>query len=146
MTLTQAEMEAKYDAERSAAAYTKPAGDLITATLEYLAEVERDDEMALADEIDRLIAEETPLSPGEEKIINLILAGDKRVIAALRAASLPEATDDMISILEEIDGGERSGIDARFDRCIDAVAELPDAQRAQAIALWEGFLSGVVAA
>jgi hypothetical protein len=29
---------------------------------------------------------------------------------------------------------------------IDAVFDLPDAQRNQAIALWEGFLAGVAAA
>jgi hypothetical protein len=79
-----------------------------------------------------------------------IANGDEQAIAAWidQQAGEPEATDDMIAILEEIDGGEaeaRKGIDARFDRVIDAVAELPDVQRAQAIAMWEGFLVGCAA-
>jgi hypothetical protein len=187
MTLTQAEMEARYDAERSGTAYAKPAGDLITATLEYLAT----DEQAVAAWIDQHVS--ITHEYGEEYACTNYIAGsiritrqhngyvptggtpnmleiggqsidmpwtlpmlqqvhtdlgrllsDARVVAALE--SEPEATDDMIAILEEIDGGERKGIDARFDRCIDAVAELPDAQRAIAISMWEGFLAGVQAA
>jgi hypothetical protein len=58
-----------------------------------------------------------------------------------------ENTAAIISILEQIDGGEQDeGIDPRFDRVIDAVFDLPDHQRAQAIAVWEGFLAGIAAA
>jgi hypothetical protein len=52
---------------------------------------------------------------------------------------VPEDTDGIISALD----GDRRRIDERFDRVIDAVAELPDSQRQIAVALWEGFLAGV---
>jgi hypothetical protein len=216
MTLTQAEMEARYDAERSGAVYVKPApgAELLDRILalpleEQNAVWEQAERIMLADEIDRLLAKPiqivrhthdsdgvliaTPwtmytlgnaaidvnegsgggnlcvyghcidLEFDYRPLLDLaMLLADTRLLDALdpsrneqaictwidQQAGEPEATDDMIAILEEIDGGEaeaRKGIDARFDRVIDAVAELPDAQRAQAIAMWEGFLVGCAA-
>jgi hypothetical protein len=77
-----------------------------------------------------LYAKDIPISDDEQAICTWILEQQA------------EDTDAIISILDDIDGGERRRIDVHFDRVIDAVAELPDAQRAQAIALWEGFLAG----
>jgi hypothetical protein len=188
MTLTQAEMEAKYDAERAGTLYIKPAGDLVTAALEFIAQVEHDDELAIAEAIDRMMAtpEElqitrhthhdsgerardpwTTYALGEAEIDihdagggNLCIPGmchdftdaaplldlamllaDERVLEALDPST--EDTDGITAILEEIDGGERKAIDRRFDAVVDGVFDLPDALRARAVSLWEGFLDGI---
>lgn len=72
------------------------------------------------------------------------LLTDDRVLATFDGE--PAAPDDMADILTEIDGGDRTLLDERFDTVIDQVFELEDAQRAQAVALWEGFVAGVSAA
>ncbi len=64
-----------------------------------------------------------------------------------------EPSDEIASILEEIDGGDAAAIrewmqyrathnlDTCFDRVVDRVLALPDDQRVIAVATWEGFLS-----
>jgi hypothetical protein len=135
--LTEAEMIARYDAMKSGSLWTKIV-DVITnddaAGDTPLSDTEAQAIHALYPDI--------PLSAGEQRCLDILL--NEGAVAAWIDRQR-EDTDTMIAILEELDGGDEKLIDERFDRVVDAIAELPEAQRAQAIALWEGFLAGVAA-
>jgi hypothetical protein len=110
------EAERRYDAERDGSLYRKPAS-LMLAVAGFIEQYENADHTALAQEADRIIAD-TPIDPTEEAAIT--------------------------ALLEEFEA-HLDPLGARFDAVVDGVFDLPDAQRAQAIALWEGFLAGVQA-
>jgi uncharacterized Zn finger protein (UPF0148 family) len=70
------------------------------------------------------------------------------IAAFIESHKSDEEIDQIIDILEKVEaryGDDDEGIDPRFDRVVDAVFDLPDAQRDQAICLWEGFLAGIAA-
>jgi hypothetical protein len=141
-TDTRTPAERAYDAERDGSIYVKPDAEqraaAIMSYLETLPPAERNAVWDRAEEI--MLAKhfgdapaDIPISADEQAIVTWIMQ---------QTACGSENTDGIIAVLED---GERRRIDERFDRCIDAVAELPDSQRAQAISLWEGFLAGCAA-
>jgi hypothetical protein len=119
MTLTEAEMIARYDAERSGSIYLK---DTPLSDLERRA-------------LDILFPEPTGNEPSGKRFCDAID----------RMFDLP---DDLrakaIVLIEGFLAAE--SFDQRFDRAIDNIADLPEPRRAAGLDLVEGFLTGVAIA
>jgi hypothetical protein len=153
-TLTPAEMEARYDAERSGQLYTKP------AVVCPACSCENGPAHHFCDQCGAQLEEETPLSPVEEKAIDILLkrqpndGSDRAIInwildqaqneqaVATWIDDQAEDTDTIAAILEECDGGENEPAGKRFCDAIDAMFDLPEALRLRAVVMLEGFLAG----
>ena len=114
-------------------------------------DAELNDQLAIAEECDLIIAEQR--AQRAIRIERLVCDDEgnperhgKEIATRFFSGDIEIEIPTIIQILETIEGKEDEGIDPRFDRVVDAVIELPDAQRAMAIALWKGFLARAGAA
>lgn len=172
MTLTIAQQEAKYDAERSGAAYVKPADERVcldillkpTETLQITRYTRHLDGSIPSDPWTQYDLGEASISiqdagggnicldremlefDDNAQLLDLgMLLNDPRVLAALDPSK--EDTNGIISVLEDGDGKSdaQRALDRRFDAVVDRLFDLPEAQMERGVLLLEGFVAGAAA-